>query len=291
MPALGLFGANMGACASAEGATQVAVLAEELGYDSLWLGEHVVAPRPRVAPSVIEPDYPLLDPVVTLGLMAAVTEHVRLATGIVILPQRNPVVLAKELATVDVLSSGRLVFGMGVGYVEPEMSAVGVPMEGRGARAVEYLRAMRSLWEDEAPSLRGTHVSFEGVDAHPRPVQRPIPVVVGGHTAAAHRRAAVHAAGWYGFMLDRETTAKQIESLRREADAAGRERETLTITVSPSEQLDPAVMRDYGELGVDRLVLVAPGAFWRPGASLSAFAEFVRDNAPERVGAEPLGAA
>ena len=115
--------------------------------------------------------------------------------------------------------------------------------------------------------------------------------MVGGHTAAAHRRAAVHGAGWYGFMLDRETTAKQIESLRREADAAGREPGTLAISVSPSEPLDPTVVRDYGELGVDRLVLVAPGAFWRPGASLPAFIDFVREHAPDRVGAEPLGQA
>src|SRR3954465_13440853 len=138
MPPLGLFGANMGPCAGAEGAIKIADLAEQLGYDSLWMGEHVVAPSPRVPPSMIEPDYPILDPLVTLGLVAARTRRVRLATGIVILPQRNPVVLAKALATLDVVSRGRLVFGMGVGYVEPEMSAVGVPMEGRGARADEY---------------------------------------------------------------------------------------------------------------------------------------------------------
>lgn len=146
MPTLGLFGANMGACAAPDGASRTGALAEQLGYDSLWVGEHVVAPSPRVAPSPIEPDYPILDPLVSLGLMAAATRRVRLATGIVILPQRNPVVLVKELASLDVLSGGRLVFGLGVGYVEPEMRAVGVPMTGRGARADEYLAAMRALW-------------------------------------------------------------------------------------------------------------------------------------------------
>jgi probable F420-dependent oxidoreductase len=217
MPTIGLFGVNMGPCATPEAAARFGALAEELGYDSLWMGEHVVAPSPRVPPSMIQPDYPILDPLVTLAHVAARTRRVRLATGIVILPQRNPVVLAKELATLDVLSGGRLVFGMGVGYVEPEMRAVGVPMEGRGARADEYLAAMRSLWGDQAPAFSGSHVQFDGVEAHPQPLQQPIPVVVGGHTAAAHRRAVRHADGWYGFMLDREATAQNLESLRREA--------------------------------------------------------------------------
>lgn len=280
-PLLGLFGANMGPCATPDGALQISALAEQLGYDSLWMGEHVVVPTPRAAPSPMEPDDPVLDPLVTLALVAAATERVRLATGIVILPQRNPVVLAKQLASLDVLSRGRLVFGMGVGYLEPEMRAVGVPMEGRGDRAVEYLQAMRSLWEDDAPAFRGRHVEFAGIDAHPRPVQRPIPVVMGGHSPAAHRRAVQHAAGWYGFMLDRPSTAAQIESLRREAEAAGRDFDELTITISPSERLDPEVVRGYAELDVDRLVLV-PRAD-RPLADLEGF---VRRNAPERVGAE-----
>src|SRR2546421_5289302 len=141
MPTLGLFGTNMGACACAEGASQIGALAEQLGFDSLWMGEHVVAPRPHAAPSPIAPDYPILDPLVALAMIAGQTRQVLLATGIVILPQRNPVVLAKQLASLDVLSEGRLIFGMGVGYLEPEMRAVGVPMEGRGARATEYLGA------------------------------------------------------------------------------------------------------------------------------------------------------
>ena len=283
MPTLGLFGANMGVCATADGAAQIGALAEELGYDSLWMGEHVVAPSPRVAPSPIDPDYPMLDPLIALAFMAGVTERVRLATGIVILPQRNPVVLAKQLATLDVVSRGRVVFGMGVGYLEPEMSAIGVPMEGRGARADEYLLAMRELWDADAPSFRGRHVAFEGIDAHPRPVQRPLPVVVGGHSAAAHRRAVLHADGWYGYMLDRAAAAQQIQSLRDEAQAAGRDLAGFTITVSPAERLDPDSVRAFGDLGVDRLVLVP-----RPGLSLPDLDAYVRARAPESVGAERL---
>jgi probable F420-dependent oxidoreductase len=288
MPTVGLFGINMGACATPDGAIRAARLAEQLGYDSLWAGEHVVAPRPRAAPSLIEPDYPIVDPLVALALLAAETSRVRLATGIVILPQRNPVVLAKQVASLDVLSRGRLELGIGVGYVEPEMRAVGVPMAGRGARADEYLRAMRSLWTDEAPAFSGRHVAFDGVDAHPRPVQQPLPVVVGGHSRAAHRRTVRHADGWYGFLLDRTAVAAQVESLRREARAAGRAFEELTITVSPSERLDPQVVSDYAELGVTRLAVVPPRAFWmRADFPLDELDDFVRANAPERLGAKP----
>ena len=148
-------------------------LAEELGYDSLWMGEHVVVPDPHVPPSPMQPLDPILDPLVALGFVAARTERIRLATGIIILPQRNPLVLAKQLASLDSVSGGRLVFGMGVGYLEPEMTAIGVPMERRGTRAVEYLEAMRALWEQEQPSFEGEFVRFSGVNAHPRPVQSP----------------------------------------------------------------------------------------------------------------------
>src|ERR687891_2822135 len=179
-PTIGLFAINSHACGEPGAAARIAILAERLGYDSLWAGEHVVVPSPRVEPSPMEPDEPILDPLVALAHVAAHTKRIKLGTGVIILPQRNPLVLAKQVASLDVLSGGRLILGIGVAYLEPEMRAIGVPMEGRGARADEYLAAMRSLWEEETPSFHGKHVDFEGVDAHPRPVQRPLPVVVGG---------------------------------------------------------------------------------------------------------------
>src|SRR2546430_8757312 len=136
MPAIGLFGLNMGASAARESVVQLASLAEELGYDSLWMGEHVVAPRPRVAPSPIEPDYPILDPLVTLGFVAAAARRVQLTTGIVILPQRNPVVLAKELATLDRLSGWRPVFGPGARHLGPGRPRAGAARACGGARRV-----------------------------------------------------------------------------------------------------------------------------------------------------------
>jgi alkanesulfonate monooxygenase SsuD/methylene tetrahydromethanopterin reductase-like flavin-dependent oxidoreductase (luciferase family) len=159
------------------------------------------------------------------------------------------------------------------------MTAVGVPMEGRGTRSDEYLAAMRSLWEDEAPALHGRHVDFDGVDAHPRPVQRPIPVVIGGHTAAAHRRAARDADGWYGFMLGLRAMAAQRDSLRDAVGRAGRKR-PLHISVTPARRLDADVVRSYSDLGVDRLIVAPP-----PGLSADELVDFVESNAPSRLGA------
>jgi probable F420-dependent oxidoreductase len=278
-PTVGLFAINSHACAEPAAAVRIARLAEGLGYDSLWAGEHVVAPSPRVDPSPMEPDEPILDPLVALAHLAAHTEYVLLGTGVIILPQRNPLVLAKQAASLDVLSGGRLVVGIGVGYLEPEMTAIGVPMEGRGARADEYLAAMRSLWEDDKPAHRGEHVSFAGVDAHPRPVQRPLPVVVGGHTKAAFRRAARHADGWYGFLIGLRAMAEHRRSLDEAIEASGRER-PLHVSISPSRRLDEEVVAAYAELGVDRLIPIPP-----PGLSEDEVATFVEANAPERIGA------
>jgi probable F420-dependent oxidoreductase len=284
-PTIGLFAVNSHACAEPRAAARVARQAEELGYDSLWAGEHVVVPSPRVEPSPMEPDEPILDPLVALTHLAAHTEHIRLGTGIIILPQRNPLVLAKQVGSLDVLSGGRLILGLGVGYLEPELRAIGVPLSGRGARADEYLEAMRRLWEDEAPAYRGSTVEFEGVDAHPRPVQRPLPVVVGGHTAAAHGRAARYADGWYGFMVGLRAMAEQRDSLRQALERSGRGGRPFHVSVSPARRLDEEVVRSYADLGVDRLIVVPP-----PNLALDDLIGFVEANAPSHLGAQPAGA-
>lgn len=282
MVTMGLHTSNGHGAADRRGAARVAGLAESLGYDSLWAADHVVLPRPRVDPSPLEPDEPLIDPLVALAFAAAHTERIRLATGLVILPQRNPLVLAKQLAGVDVLSGGRLIVGVGVGYLEPEMRAVGVPMAERGKRAEEYLRAMRVLWESPEPEMHGRFVDFANVDAHPRPVQRPVPVVVGGNSAVAHRRAMRLADGWYGWMLGLRATAAQLDSLRAAGHGAERR---LHISVSPARRLDPGTVRAYAELGVDRLIVVPPA-----GLTLPEFERFIEDNAPKRLGAQVAGA-
>ena len=233
---LGLFSMTTGPCTYPDGAARVARAAEAAGFDSLWGGEHVVLPDPRVPPSPLEPEDRILDPVVTLAFLAAHTTRIRLGTGIIILPQRNPLVLAKQLASLDVLSGGRLIFGVGVGYLEPEFRALGIPFEHRGPVTDEYLAALRAIWSEARPSYRGRFVSFDGVQAHPQPAQRPgPPIVVGGHTEAAFRRAVEQGHGWYGFALDEAGAQRCLEGLRQAA--ARHERPAalgpLEISVTP----------------------------------------------------------
>ena len=256
---IGLFSINTDHLVDGEALAKVASAAEQAGFESLWTAEHVVLPDPQVPPSPLPPDARLLDPAVALGYVAAVTTEIKLGTGIIILPQRNPLVLAKELASVDVLSGGRTIFGIGVGYLQPEFEAIGIPMEDRGARATEYIEAMRSIWNDEDPSYSGEFVSFSGVKAYPQPVQRPgPPVVMGGHSKPAWRRAVTHCEGWYGFMLNPEATAENLAGLAHAEQQCDRPdwMDELQITVTPRMRPGPEMIEKYGELGVDRLVLL-----------------------------------
>src|SRR3954471_11773541 len=165
MVAIGLFNINNFVCSHPENLVRVAKVAEEAGYDSLWTGEHVVLPDPQVPPSPVAPEGSMLDPAVALTSTPAHASRVKSATGIIILPQRNPLVLAKELASVDVLSGGRLIFGVGVGYLEAEFRALGAPFAQRGPVADDYLAAMRAIWSQDKPFHQGAFVSFAGIQA------------------------------------------------------------------------------------------------------------------------------
>ena len=258
---IGFFGINMGPMTEREALVSVARRAEERGLESLWTGEHVVLPEPQAPPSPLPPHFPILDPAVALAHAAAVTSRIRLGTGIIILPQRNPVVLAKELATVDILSSGRLIFGIGIGYLEPEFRAIGAPFDQKDGRTREYLAAMRSLWEDDSPRFEGNFASFANVQQRPQPVQKPIPIVFGGYTPAGFRRAVELAHGWYGFGLDRDGTETRIAALREVEAKTKRPPELgrleITITPPPGQIPDRKLVAEYERLGVDRLA-VAP---------------------------------
>ena len=270
---IGLFGIGSGPCGDAAVARAVAVAAETAGYESLWTGEHVVLPDPQAPPSPAPPEFPMLHPSTILAYLAGVTERVKLGTGIVLLPQRNPVVLAKELASLDVVSGGRLIFGLGVGYLRAEFDALGVPFEGRGARSDEYLAAMKALWTQEKPAYDGRFVSFSGVQARPRPVQQPHPpIVVGGMSDAAYRRAVATGNGWYGFALDVAGTKAAIAGLEKAAKEVERPADLgrLTISVTPSLRVDAEVARQLEDLGVDRIVSLMGG---RDEGSLLAFVD------------------
>ncbi len=253
----GIFGINMGPCANPATAAAVARAAEAAGFDSVWTGEHVVLPEPQAPPSPVPANTPFIDSAVALAFVAAHTTKVKLGTGIIILPQRNPVVLAKELASVDVLSNGRLIFGIGIGYLKPEFDAIGAPFDQKGPRSEEFLAAMIALWNMEKPEYRGRFVSFGGINAMPRPVQRPHPAVVfGGHTKAAYERSARLAQGWFGFALDVDGAKACIAGVKAACQKAGRKFEDLEISVCPRGRVDRDAAKRFADAGVQRLILL-----------------------------------
>ncbi len=252
----GLFSLNFDACSYPETAARVARAAEAAGFESLWVGERMAPPDPRTADSPVDPSDRMLDPLIALSFLAGHTSRVLLGTGVVILPQRQPLVLAKQLASLDALSGGRVLFGLGVGYLEPELRALGVPFHERGARTDEYLAAMRAIWGEDAPTFEGRFLSFSGVSSYPRPAT--IPIVVGGHSPAALRRAVEQGHGWYGFGLDVDETARLVADLRA-AEASGRRPAALgrlEITISPRGRVDRELAERFSEVGVDRIVLL-----------------------------------
>ena len=256
---LGVQGLNAKATVSPALTRRLARRAEEMGYTSWWAGEHVVLPSPRTPGSPMDPRDPILDPLVHLSYVAACTEAMELGTAVVILPQRNPVVLAKQVASLDVLSGGRLLLGVGAGYLEPEMTAVGVPRSERGGRTDEYLDAMTALWTQEAPAFHGRYASFDKVDAHPRPARPGGPrIVIGGHSPAAFRRAVARGHGWYGNGTV-DDLVRCLDGLKRAAAEVERPArlgplEVIYLQLNPVTVDASAALR-YAELGVSRLVV------------------------------------
>ena len=254
----GFFGVNAGVLSEPATMVAAATTAEAAGWESIWTGEHLVAASPQRPPSPVRPDTHFVDQVASLAHLAAQTITLRLGTGIVILPQRNPVVLAKELASVDVLSGGRLEAGFGVGYVPDEFDAIGVPFSERGARMDDHIDALRAMWRGDL-EFEGRFTSWHGVEAHPRPVEpHGPPIHVGGGSEATFRRAVLRADGWYGFLSTLESTGSAMDALDRGMAELDRPAHLgrIQVSVTPSEPVDRDMVRRYEDLGVDRLILV-----------------------------------
>src|SRR5262245_26602175 len=209
-----LYGLHRGSSADPDTMARRARAAEEAGFEALWVGDHIALPAHGGDP----PGQPRIEAVVALTYRAALTTRVRLGFGVIVLPQRQPVLLAKQVSSLDHLSGGRVTLGIGVGYVEPEFRALGVDLGERAARTDEYLAAMRVLWQQPEPSFSGTFVSFDGITQQPMPAQRPHPpIVIGGHSKATFRRVIESANGWYGWDLTPEQTAEALTGLRTAA--------------------------------------------------------------------------
>ena len=259
-----------------DGLAQFGSAAEEMGLAAVWLGEHVVwfddydSPWPYSPDGSfkINPQREHLEIFEALAFLAAVTERIRLGTGITIVPQRNPVYTAKSVMTVDVLSKGRFDFGVGIGWNRSEFDVTATPWAERGARTNEYLQVMRSLWTDDPSSFSGTFYSLEPCHLHPKPVQQPHPPIhVSGHSPGALRRAAQQGQGWYGWYTDPEATAAIVTDLAQQRATNGRATQTFQISVTPPPALalDVDVLRSYEVAGLD---LLLPRCSWRRGMSL-----------------------
>lgn len=260
--------------------------ADALGFESLWGGEHVVIPD-RIASRYpytedgelpAEPDTPIPDPLIWLAFAAAAAPTVRLGTCILIVPQRNPLVLAKALATLDSLSGGRVELGLGVGWLREEFEALGIPWERRGARTDEYIAAMRALWSAPHAEFHGEFVDFPPVTCSPRPVRGTIPILVGGDSEVAIRRAVQTADGYFPGEGNPEQLRHLLDRVRRACDQAGRDPADLEINAmfglqmaDPEAGIEQMAALDVGRIMVPAFFFAGEGGLDR----LQAFAERV----------------
>jgi probable F420-dependent oxidoreductase len=251
------------------GAIRMVKLAEAAGFDSVVAVDHVVFPHRYTSVYPYAPDGrlpggpggALPDPLIWMAAMAAVTTTLRFMTGVIILPLRNPLVLAKQVATLDAMSSGRIELGIGVGWLEEEFEAVGVPFKNRGKRSDEYIAVMRKLWAEDGASFKGEFVSFDEVSSNPKPVNRTVPIVIGGHSEAAAKRAGRLGDGFFPSIGSQVDTVPLFDVVRRTAEAAGRDPKAIEIMAGcpdllPGSTKDPrAAIEERARQGVTRIVL------------------------------------
>ena len=224
-------------------AVELVQAAEEAGFESAWTVEHTVVPAGHASAYPYSADgrmaggrydFPLPDPLVWMAYVAARTRAIRLGTGILILPQHNPVVAAKQVATLDAMSGGRILLGIGVGWLREEFDAIGASFDDRAVRTDEYIAAMRALWSQERPTFGGDFVRFDGAYCRPQPLRGTVPIHVGGHSKAAARRAGRLGDG---FFPARGHPAPLVDLARQSAQAAGRDPAALEITLSCPQDL------------------------------------------------------
>lgn len=262
---IGLHALGIGSGAKREVIDAVAVAAERAGIATLWSGEHVVMvdesasryPYSDDGKIAVPAEADWIDPLIGLSFVAAATTTIRIATGVLLLPEHNPVLVAKQAASLDRLSGGRLTLGIGIGWSKEEFDALGVAFERRGARTREYVDAMRTLWRNDLASFDGEFVNFADIRVNPKPVRdQRIPIVLGGNSDAALRRVAMWGDGWYGFNLESvDAVAERVRALRELCDEHGRDPSELRLAVALQE-LQPGDPVALAALGIDELVIV-----------------------------------
>jgi probable F420-dependent oxidoreductase len=282
----GIAFANTGPFVDPGGAIAFARAAEDAGFESIWTVEHVVVPAgyesaypySRSGRMPGPEDSPIPDPLVWLAFLASATSTLNLATGVLILPQRNPVVLAKELATLDQLSNGRMLLGVGAGWLEEEFDAIGVPFDDRGRRTDDHMGALRALWSQEQASFQSASISFRDCILRPRPARGTIPIHVGGHTPVAARRAGRLGDGFFPASGDHARLAELFAVARAIARDEGRDPDAIELSTGGNGALGPGALDEVSalaDLGVER-VIVPSFAFWgSPRDDLARYGEEV----------------
>src|SRR5215831_7983469 len=238
----------------------VAEAAEALGYSTVWAIDHLVLPAKVEGGYAFNPLDPFLEPITVLGALALRTSRIKLGTAVLVLPYRHPIYTAKALATVDVLSGGRLVVGVGAGWMEPEFTALGVPIAERGSRTNETIDILKALWTQDVPSYNGRHFQFSNIKFVPQPTQKPRPpILVGGMTKGALQRVARRGDGWIALGKGPEDLKAPLDTLRELTTKAGRKLEDLHLSMLPiSASSLEQVIKDvphYSELGFHHLYL------------------------------------
>lgn len=240
--------------------------AEAVGIESIWAVEHVVLPVGFQSKYPYNKDgrfpggerAPIPDPLVALSYAAGMTKRLRLATGIMILPQRNPLYVAKEWASLDVLSRGRATMGVGIGWLREEMEVVGVPFAERAARTEEAIRAIRSLWKGEPEAFDGTYYRWGALNSNPKPVQKSgVPIVIGGNVEGAARRAARVGDGFYPASGSLKTLPTLLAAMRDECAKIGRDQNEIELTVAAGN-IDLGRVRQYADIGAARMMITPP---------------------------------
>lgn len=259
---IGLIPVNV-AVPSVDAMVALARKAEAVGVESVWTFEHVIVPNdyqsryPYSADGKmgVTPETNFVDPLVALGVVAQATERLRLGTGVNILPQTNPLLLAKQAASLDFVSGGRFMLGVGIGWLREEYDAMGTPFERRGARFDDYLAAMRKVWSGETVEHQSEHLSWSGFQSHPAPLQKPFPVVIGGSKGKAFERIARYGDGWFAPLVAADQLKPLIEPLEKACAAEGRDPKTVEISTMwiPAMGLDS--LRQLQDLGVSRLIV------------------------------------
>lgn len=275
--------ANAGPLAEGPTAAGCARAIEAAGFDSVWTIEHVLVPggyestypyaRSGKMPAGETSDMP--DPLVWLGYVAAATEHLLLGTGVLILPQRNPAVTAKEVATLDRLSGGRVRLGVGVGWLEEEFDALNVPFAGRGKRTEAYVAAMRALWSGEPVDLDDGYQRWSKAISLPTPAAGSVPVIIGGHSEIAARRAGRIGDGFFPGKGSPEQLGHLFEVMRRSAEEVGRDPDAIELTAGAPGMAgdDPlGAVAEMADLGVHRIVV--PPMAWDPASAEEAYGTF-----------------